>query len=465
MSEAEILLDRFVRLMAPTFPFVVLPLHTTARQLLTINPLLLHAIVTVTYFHDFPKQQIMLKQLMRHISERILINGEKSLDILQGILILVAWYHPHVFSQQQTTNLLHLAQALTIDLQIDRPAMQCEGFKHAAAKSGPNPPPPPKQPTMEEYRALAGTYYMSAMFATSFKRIEAMRYTKYLDDALNALQQAQEYDNDLFLVQMVRLQHLIDDATKIETPTAPMQMYVKAFTVDLDRLRKNDPCKDTNNVFLRMQYLATEIVVWEMSLTDLQDNNAKPLRSHLDDLCHCVRAIKAFIDVFFTMPSSSYLTLPFYFFGQFGHSFIALIRLASLEVDGWDMKDLHEELNFSEIIEETARRYESASRSGPDGLALNNESFSKWAARVRWMKNMYESKFAQDGETAEDRSEATKAIFSKPPSGYDPATPTQQQPTPPDDVLSGDFFNYLDENFWQSFAGDFELGFPEMAMT
>lgn len=399
---------------------------------------------------------------MRDISERTLINNEKSLDILQGILVIVGWYHPHVFHTQQATNLLHLAQALTVDLQIDRAPFMCEGMRHMKEKMG---HPAPKQPTLEEHRALAGTFYMNSMLASSFKKVESMRYSNYLEDALNTLEQARQYDTDLRLVQMVRLQNLMDDASKTESPSAPMQMYVKAFTVDLDRLKKNDPCKDicTDNVFLRLQYLAAEIVVWELSLNDLQDNQKKPLRSHLDDLCQCVKAIKAFIDVFFTIPVSSYLTLPFSFFGQFGHAFISLIKLASLEVEGWDMSDLNDEFDFVEIIEEIARRYEGGSKSGPDGLAINNESFAKWAHRCRFMKSVYESKFTKDdGETAEDRSEAARAIFTKPP---EPETPAQQQPTPPDDVLSGDFFNYLDEGFWQSFAGDFEFGFPEMTMT
>lgn len=142
MSEAEILVDRFRRLMAHTFPFVILPQNARASQLSIDKPLLLHSIVTVTYFHDFPRQQMMLKHLMRDISERVIINNEKSIDILQGILVLVAWYHPHVFTSQQSTNLLHLAQALTVDLQIDRAPFQCaQDIKQAAAKAGHTGPP------------------------------------------------------------------------------------------------------------------------------------------------------------------------------------------------------------------------------------------------------------------------------------------------------------------------------------
>jgi len=91
MSEAEVLLDRFRRLMAPLMPFVVLPSEISAAQLYTQEPFLLHAIITVTYFHDLSKQQILVKHLMRDVSQRILLDNEKTVGILQGLLVSVLW--------------------------------------------------------------------------------------------------------------------------------------------------------------------------------------------------------------------------------------------------------------------------------------------------------------------------------------------------------------------------------------
>ena len=89
MSEAEVLLDRFRRLMAPLMPFVVLPSELSAAQLYAQEPFLLHAITTVTYFHDLSKQQILVKHLMRDVSQRILLDNEKTVGILQGLLVSV----------------------------------------------------------------------------------------------------------------------------------------------------------------------------------------------------------------------------------------------------------------------------------------------------------------------------------------------------------------------------------------
>lgn len=91
MVEAEIMLDRYKRLMAHHMPFVLIAPDVTAHQMYYTKPLLLHAIVTVGSFHDFGIQQEMLKQFMRNVADRVLINSEKHLSILQGILIVVAW--------------------------------------------------------------------------------------------------------------------------------------------------------------------------------------------------------------------------------------------------------------------------------------------------------------------------------------------------------------------------------------
>ncbi|KAK0284183.1 hypothetical protein LTR35_005898 [Friedmanniomyces endolithicus] len=468
MSEAEVLLDRFKRLMAPLMPFVVLPSELSAAQLYAQEPFLLHAIITVTYFHDLSKQQILVKHLMRDVSQRILLDNEKTVGILQGLLIFVAWYHIHVFWGQQVTNLLHLAIAMTIDLGIDRVPGSCQSdFKTATTKAVQGSSLMPKAATLEEHRVLAGVFYLTSMLASSFKKIDALSYTRYLEDCLITLEQTKDHDSDLLLVQIVRLQHLAEDTHTTETPTAPMQMYIKAFDADLTKLTDSNPCKEDNKL-LKMQYLTAEILVWELSLNDLQENKTVPLRSHLDDLYRCIDAIKRFIDVYFSIPIDDYLLVPFSVFGQFAHAFIVQTKLASLEVDGWDLKTLHESLNFLNVIDEAAARFEAVAKGSPDGLQIKNEVFHKWAHRLRWMKQVYEAKFspgqnAKDTGTLYERQAAVTTLFRPPESFNSQATPGgPQQPTPPDDALSANFFNYLDDDFWSNFPAEYGVDFQGM---
>lgn len=92
LDEAQVLFDRYRRLMAEGMPFLVIPAEKTAWHVAEETPFLMQAIATVTMFHDLPRQQAMAKQLMRQISEKLLINGERSLELLQGILVFMNWY-------------------------------------------------------------------------------------------------------------------------------------------------------------------------------------------------------------------------------------------------------------------------------------------------------------------------------------------------------------------------------------
>lgn len=73
------------------------------------------------------------------MSDRIMLKGEKSIDLLQAyvlttlsrngglvlmhtnsIVIFVAWSHPHVFLNRQTNNMLYLAMAMVADMGLGR---------------------------------------------------------------------------------------------------------------------------------------------------------------------------------------------------------------------------------------------------------------------------------------------------------------------------------------------------------
>lgn len=66
------------------------------------------------------------------------------------------------------------------------------------------------------------------------------------------LEKAREYDSDLYLVQLIRVQQLSDKITALcmgdevdeqsyTVPRAPKSGYVHAFQTDLDRLAENIP--------------------------------------------------------------------------------------------------------------------------------------------------------------------------------------------------------------------------------
>jgi hypothetical protein len=89
-DQAEVLLDRF-RQMTPCFPFVYLPPSMSAKELVRDRPFLYHCIVAVTC--ESPRRQIAFgDEMMQYLGDRMLVKGEKSLDLLLGILTYTGWF-------------------------------------------------------------------------------------------------------------------------------------------------------------------------------------------------------------------------------------------------------------------------------------------------------------------------------------------------------------------------------------
>jgi hypothetical protein len=89
-DEALLLLE-FRTQMAPQFPFVVISPDSTSESLRRERPMLWRSIVVAASYHN-PRRQIALGwKLMEEFSTRILLKAEKSLDLLQALLVHVAW--------------------------------------------------------------------------------------------------------------------------------------------------------------------------------------------------------------------------------------------------------------------------------------------------------------------------------------------------------------------------------------
>ena len=97
--------------MTPHFPFVVIPPGTTAGQLHQQKPFLYSAIMMSVAFRSVSKQMAMAKDIMTDLSVRLLQRGEKSMDLLQGLLVYSAWLILYLF---QRSHIIHVLLLLSI---------------------------------------------------------------------------------------------------------------------------------------------------------------------------------------------------------------------------------------------------------------------------------------------------------------------------------------------------------------
>ena len=89
-DKAQQLLWTF-REMSFYFPFVALPLNATVESMSEECPFLLLAVLTVASSAEKSLQKSLDEELRNALSLEVVIDGEKSLDLLQGLLVYLAW--------------------------------------------------------------------------------------------------------------------------------------------------------------------------------------------------------------------------------------------------------------------------------------------------------------------------------------------------------------------------------------
>ncbi len=145
--------------MSPLFPFVLIPEGTIPAQLQATKPFLFSVIRMVTSMDNMGSMKLQMYRIMQHLSEYMLLRSERSLDLLQGLLVILGWYHHHCLMHAQMNNLMHLAISLLADLGLNRHPSLAERTKLMVLN-----PPEPKPRTNEERRVLLGVWYMSSWF-------------------------------------------------------------------------------------------------------------------------------------------------------------------------------------------------------------------------------------------------------------------------------------------------------------
>ncbi|KAF2144124.1 uncharacterized protein K452DRAFT_267286 [Aplosporella prunicola CBS 121167] len=452
---AERCLHQFQTYMAPYFPFVVIPQGTTIAQLRATKPFLLNAIVTVASYQNLDHQRKLGDGLMASVAHGLLMRGEKSLDMLQGLLVWLAWYHPHLFVNPNTTMILQLIVGLVIDLGLKRSsrAYGSERLESAITRSAHGELANSELRTSEERRALLGAFYLTTIVAQWAKRYESMRFTAQLDEVCRDLEQAKEYPSDRYLLELVRVQRIVqrierkcpvDDLTP-DTPL-PVAMFVWSLDGELKAARKALPPDLAQDTTLLMHYTNASIYLWELSLSSLPATHTYGDFTYRRLLMFntLLQSSQAFMAHFRALPPSDYYDLPFVHFSQLTLATIVLSKLSRLDFPGWDLEYARARIAFSSTMDDAAARYEQA-RSAARVPVHDNPLFAFFARKLRFVRAWNEAKIRGVDVLQPPRNPATLNVGGPPP-----------PPPAPDLLLVPDFDHedLWDPAFWQQFMGE-----------
>jgi hypothetical protein len=169
---AQVLLDRFRTKAAQQFPFVIIPADASVEAVRKNTPFLFLA-VAATMMFDNPFLQHQLGEAVRQQAfQRVFLGTEKSLDLLQGVLIYLAWYcHFYRADVHQEFLLSQLCVTLALDLGIDKSKKrQADELDQCRRVSSAEPCFPLLNAQM---RAYLGTYCVSCLYVPAIYREEA----------------------------------------------------------------------------------------------------------------------------------------------------------------------------------------------------------------------------------------------------------------------------------------------------
>lgn len=155
-------METFRHAFLPYFPVVYIPDIMDSNFLRQQKPFLWLVIMSLCT-KDMAKQLAMEYTIRQIVSQRAVAEHEKNLDLLLGLIVYLAWFQFHKKDRPYLTMWAQIAVSLICELEIHKPPPGEEGQFSSRATWFPPRARVPQIRTLEERRAILGTYIITSM--------------------------------------------------------------------------------------------------------------------------------------------------------------------------------------------------------------------------------------------------------------------------------------------------------------
>jgi hypothetical protein len=245
----------YVERMAPHMPAVVFPEGTPAAEVRKTRPTLFLAILAASCALNYPElQRTLTKEIMSIYAERIIGNGEKTLELIQALHVSTLWYWPpEHFEELKFYQLIHIAAVMGIDIGMGKKAKAQKGKFAGLWRDHPwrrTPYPDPESP--EARRTWMVCYFLCCNASMGLRRPNLIRWTPFMDNCLEFFDTSPDTtSSDKLLCEWVRNQHIAEEVGAqfaMDDPTAvvniadsKVQFALKGFERDLEKWNSHIP--------------------------------------------------------------------------------------------------------------------------------------------------------------------------------------------------------------------------------
>lgn len=340
----------------------------------------------------------------------MILRGEKSLDLLQGLLVATTWYPVHTHNSSQWMNLLHLAKALLVDLGLNRPpdfgifqmktSSEATGMIHDSKHEA-------RFHSLEERRACLGVYHVYNKYNAAFRHADPTAWSEHLEQCCQILQTAAEYPSDANAVAYVRLNHLVERYTGAGgfKPGAfmPIPAYMRLFSEEIDRLRQSLPDLLRNCPSMLDELQASELCLFEPIIGAEYDLPAQKVEAYHACLKRCLAYWEAFVSQ--DVAKASYL--PLLNWVMVKHALGIVAQLSFAQAEGWDVSYVRSVASFDMLADKMMALLKNV-QAYEDATYPKNRSirFKVFCLRVDMFKQWFNSQIQQ--ETLSEQRQGTE---------------------------------------------------------
>ncbi|KAK8010908.1 Zn(II)2Cys6 transcription factor [Apiospora arundinis] len=214
-SHENEVLDAFRTHYLRHFPFTYLAPEVSAQHLRCHRPFLwmnIEAICT----KSSSEREILGQQIRQEFARKFIIDLERDLDLLQGVLTYLGWSLYHFSGKPFHQRFASAANALVADMQLDGTPKSARTMNHTTNQIHANgcPASSTTERNNEERRAILATFIISSTIS-NFLKTDVVRWTPQVEDSLDSLAGQPEYRQDEILVGIAQIRRFVEEVTQV----------------------------------------------------------------------------------------------------------------------------------------------------------------------------------------------------------------------------------------------------------
>ncbi|KFY62633.1 hypothetical protein V496_04491 [Pseudogymnoascus sp. VKM F-4515 (FW-2607)] len=413
------------RQMCEYSPFVVIPEGATTESLRQDQPFLLHAILAVSSRESPDLQSTLERSLRERLLRTVMIEGEKSIDLLQAILIYLTWEHFfHIPKKRLFNQLLHVGVSMCIDMGLDIGPCEASSRKvglqldhHCLSEGAPDD----MFFSRAARRVYIGCYYLSSASAWVWRKPNSIHYTEYMMQCAQSLSKDPEYETDTLILPLLQTQRLGDEFQDLLLPAnhnyssssslEQVQTHLRTFQAKIDKVLV-DELSDCLPISLASHL--TKVHAYEMGILSkgmvnkerLGGEDVASTSSQLDVMMACLESSRCFVETFLSFSLSEYpkLAVP-QWWGLIGSVYILyVLSIGTPQLPLWDVCVARDKVRLEIYLDLLCYRMQSITGStaetpaGRDLYSLMGPIFAHVKASYERLKKLPQTVSSTDGE-------------------------------------------------------------------